>query len=103
MIFGTQHQIDSIGDINIIHGSHWLEKVNKYKYLGLVLDPKLTFHEHVAYVKLKTYAKVKLLSRLQNIIDHDMALTIYKTLILPNFDHCNFLMVNITQQDAESL
>ncbi len=103
MIFGTQHKIDSIGDINIMHGTHRLEKVNKYKYLGLVLDPKLTFHEHVAYIKSKTYAKIKLLGRLQNIIVHDTALTIYKTLILPNFDYCDYLMVNISKQDAESL
>ena len=60
MIFGTQHQIDSIGEINIYHENYRLEKVNKYKYLEMILDPRLTFGEHVSYVKSKTYAKIEL-------------------------------------------
>ena len=64
MIFGTQHQIESIGDIEISHENHMLGKVRRYKYLGMVLDPKQTFGEHVLYVKSKTYARIKLLGTL---------------------------------------
>ena len=49
------------------------------------------------------YPKTKLPGRIRNIIDHEISPIIYKTLILQNFDYCQFLMVNISQQDAVSI
>ena len=103
MIFGIQHQIQNIGDIDIIASGVKLEKVSKFKYLGIVLDPTLTFSEHVKNMKGKCHSKIKLLGRIRNIIDQQTALTIYETLILPVFDYCDYLLLNISNHDSEQL
>ena len=61
MIFCTAAQQQRIGDICIKHGEFNLKRVDTFKCLGIVLDSKLMFTEHVACVKSKAYSKKKLL------------------------------------------
>ena len=80
-----------------------LEHVNKFKYLGIWLDSNLNFTEYVLYLKLKLYAKIKLLGRVCMLLNYKMALPIYKTLILPVLDYCDFIYYGISARDQETL
>ncbi len=102
MTFSTCMQLERIGSINVKSGDTVLEHVNKFKYLGILLDSNLNFSEHVAYLKSKLYAKIKLLGRVRMLLDHKTALTIYKTLILPVLDYCDFIYYGI-YRDQETL
>ena len=103
MVFGTKLQTASCRDITISHDAVTLDMVDNYKYLGTVLDPQLSPSSHVQYLKSKTYSKIKLLGTLRNITDMDTWLTMYKTLVLPIYDYCDFLLLNISNQDAQAL
>ncbi len=103
MIFGTSHQINVIGNLDILYSGVYIEKVNSFKYLGVVLDSRLTFGEHISYLKSKTYSKIKLLGRVRHILDQNTALTLYKTLILPVYDYCDFIYYSINSSEKEVL
>lgn len=51
----------------------------------------------------KTYAKIKLLGRVCHILGQDPALTLYKTLILPIYDYCDYVYYSVNQTDKEFL
>ncbi len=57
MIFGTDSQVNKIGDITVTIGNESLERVYIYKYLEILLDPKLSFSYHVEYIKKKTFRR----------------------------------------------
>ena len=80
-----------------------MERVDKFKYLGIVLDSGLNFEVHVKYLKSKLYAKIKLLGRVRGLLDRNTALTIYKTLILPVLDYCDHIYYGISANDKEVL
>ena len=69
----------------------------------LLLDARLNFAEHTSYIKSKTFPKIKLLSRLSYILERDILLQLYKTLILPIFDFGDVLYHKLTPQDSDTL
>ncbi len=103
MLIGTQPSIAAMKDVNVNIGSHSLERVATYKYLGIMIDECLIFDAHVQYMKKKTFSKVKLLGRLKWVLDRDTLLLLYKTLILPIIDYGDTVYHGISQQDAYCL
>ena len=80
-----------------------VEKVDSFKYLRVKLDSQLNFHDHVSYIKSKTFSKVKLLGRLSYSLDSDTLLTLYKTLILPIIGFGGIIYHKFTVADADLL
>ena len=56
------------------------------KHLGVILDFKLTFEEHLNNVLAKVNKAVGLLRKLRNILPRTTLITIYKTFIPPDKD-----------------
>ena len=69
-----------------------VENVHSYNYLGVVVDDKLTFN---GFLDTK-YNKAKLCihqwGKMRKFINGDIAITIYKQMILPLFDYANFMV-----------
>ncbi len=49
MDFGTRAKCDRMKDIKIAVNNEQLTLCDKTKYLGVILDPQLSFEEHVNY------------------------------------------------------
>ena len=62
-------------------------KTTHHKHLGLILDEKLNFKEHLKEKMSKTYKGIAVLRKLQNIIPRNSLLTIYKSFIRPHLDY----------------
>ena len=88
---------------NITFGEEKIEIVNKYKYLGVVLDKKLRFDQHVRYVHGKTYPKMKTLGRVHSQIGRGMAIYLYKSLINPILTFSDYVYAGISEQDKNKL
>ena len=82
MIFGTLRGLNGAKDISIKFGNSEITRAETYKYLGMKLNSRLTFGEHVFYIKEKTFSKIKLLGRLSVIQGTDTLLLLYNMLIL---------------------
>ena len=57
------------------------------KHLGMYLDPKLDFLEHLKNIKAKVNKSIALLRKLQTILPRPTLLTIYKAFIRPHLDY----------------
>ena len=59
------------------------------KDLGLVLDSKLTFNQHINYILSKVNKSLGLLRKFQPVLPGSYLLTIYKTVIRSHFDYAD--------------
>ena len=57
------------------------------KYLGMLLDDKLNFGEHLKYIANKINKSIGLLHKLQNLLPRRSLVTIYKSFIRTHIDY----------------
>ena len=103
MLFGTPAQTKAYSHIKVQHREHQLEQCSTFKYLGIVLDSNLNFNAHAEYMKSKTIGKIRLLGRVRNTIDRDTAELLYKTLILPIYDYCDYVYYPLGVNSTDTL
>ena len=68
-----------------------IKQVPCQKYLGIIVDRKLNFQEHLKHVLNKVNKTIGLLRELQNILPRGPLLAIYKSFIRPYFDYSGVL------------
>ena len=61
------------------------------KHLGLYLDEKLNFHDHINAKILKANQGIEIIKRLLNALFRESVLTIYKSFIRPHLDYCDII------------
>ena len=61
------------------------------KHIGVILDVKLTFEEHLKNVIDKTNKTIGLLRKFSNLLPRQALVTIYKTFIRPHLDYGDVL------------
>lgn len=80
-----------------------VERVNVIKYLGVMLDEKLSFAEHVDFTIRKAARKLGVLCRINRYFSFDNKVMIYKTLIAPHFDYCSTILFLATDHQRKRL
>ena len=61
------------------------------KRLGVILDSKLTFEDHLNNALAKVNKAMGILHKLRNLLSRATLITIYKTFILPYLDYGDVL------------
>ena len=70
-------------------------QVQLQKHLGLLLDPKLSFDEHIQFILIKARKIIRLIRKLQPIIPRAALLTIYKSFLRPHLDYGDVIYVSL--------
>ena len=73
------------------------------RLLGINIDNKLNFSEHVKIVTVKGGRQVDVLMRLRNLIPEKAKLQLYKTAILPHLAYCSVVWHFIRASDTRKL
>ena len=90
MTSGTAQTLKKVGPLNIkTEDNVELTCVDSTKYLGVILDQKLTFEDHVAYVKCKCSGRLKMLAKLRSLVGEHTSMSLYKSLIVPISDYAD--------------
>ena len=86
---------DCLDDVNIpvlkIDGES-ISNVSFYNYLGVIVDNKLQFDNFLDSKYNKVNQRVYQLGKLRKIVSSDIAITIYKQMILPLLDYADFII-----------
>ena len=85
VIFSRKHQ--KISHPSIYFNNNPIESVSSQKHLGMILDTKLNFQEHVKNILTKVNKTIGLLRKLQNILPRESSLTIFKSFVRPHLDY----------------
>ena len=72
-------------NLNVKIGNQIIERKNVVKFLGIYIDSKLEWHDHINYInnKLKLYAMIKI----KHLLNRKHLLTLYYALIYPYLDY----------------
>lgn len=76
---------------NITIAGNAINRVDKIKNLGIVLDSKLNFEHHVSYILQKSYSKLKLLYSNRNLMSTKLRLILCDSLILSICNHADYV------------
>ena len=73
--------------MKIYFGHTQLRVVSVFKYLGLWIDPNLTWNEHCSKMAKKAGFKLHLMRRLSKILPKPTMSQIYKTYLMPILEY----------------
>lgn len=90
-------------ELKVMLGDDEIERVTKFKYLGIWIDRKLDFKTHAAEVIKKISFKVSYLFRCSPYLSTWAKKTIFNTLILPHFHYCSSILFLLKQNDISRL
>lgn len=104
MVFGNKHKL-SLSDIpNMIDvNSYKLERVNYYSYLGVNFDQELKFEKAFTNTLRRLGHKIFSLSVIRKDVTASCAILLYKTMVLPIIDYCNFCLTSCTDKNRTKL
>ena len=83
--------------------SNLVSRVPSNKYLGVLLDEKLTFQIHIDYICKKACAGIGTLRRIKPFVPLCTLVTLYRSLIEPYFDYCSPLWDTCGKQLKDKL
>jgi len=92
MVFGDQSH-----GVKIVIQNAAIEQVSSYKYLGVILDPKLDFEMKRAFSKIST------LIRGRRGISVKLGIDLYKSLVRPHLEYAIPVWANICDKDMDKL
>ena len=78
-------------------GDSVIEIIGLLNILGVCIDDKLSFKDHLSTVLRKVYAKVGAMKRLRKLVPADISLMLYKAYILPHLEYCSPLLLGINK------
>jgi len=100
MFFGYKHNPitkdpnNLNGNPQIVINKTPISLVRQVKYLGLIIDSKLTWKEHVENIILKVSRSLYMLNKLKFILNTKTLLSLYYALIYPYLNYCCMIWGN---------
>ena len=91
MTFASRSKVRKSKNVKISIGEDTLKLVPSYKYLGLTLDSTLNFSQHIATIVRTISFKMTLLAKMKKYLKDNVALQIYKSMLLPYFDYADVI------------
>ena len=94
MVFGTATRLAILNrGMKVKYQHHTVNVTTSYRYLGVDINPSLTFNDYFMTSCKKTTGLLLMLNKLWFQLDAKAAVTIYKSLIIPVLTYCSVLSI----------
>ena len=90
MIFQTKSS-DSYNWLNLKINGKEIKRVDTFNFLGLTLNKKLNWNDHINSIANKISSTVGVLNKLKHFLPTSVLKKIYSSLILPQLYYCNLI------------
>ena len=102
--FGNKQRLEKINDNNfdIQINRTLIRRVKECKHLGVLLDENLTWHSHINTLQKKLRGGLFMLKSIRNIVNKNILLTVYNSLIMSHLSYCDVVWGNcgVTNQNV---
>ena len=103
MLIGTNQRLSSTASFAIKANDKVLERVYSFKYFRVVLDPCLSWNDHVDLIASRISSRLSMLRKARKIIPRDACITLYNSMVLPIFDYCSCVWDGCSQSKKQYL
>ena len=103
MIFGTNNALRNFDDISLNYGNDIIERVYKFKYLGVIFDPILAWNEHIDYISSIISKRIGIIRRVKFYLPPATLNLLANALVFPHFDYCSPVWTNCISEFSNSL
>ena len=100
---GTHQRLALVDTFTVRAGDTVLSRVYQFKYLGITLDPYLSWNDYIDYIGRKISAKLGMLRKVRKVIPSESCLTLYNAMILLVFDYCAVIWDSFSKADRQYL
>ena len=80
-----------------------ISSTKRMKVLGVQIDNKLNFTEHISDVCIKAGRQLNILQRLKRVLDNKSRMVIYKSFIMSNFNYCPIVWMFIGKKSLDRI
>ena len=101
MVFTNEKK--RLNDLNILIDGTRIEEVKKTKFLGVIIDNKLSWKDHVAHVVGKVSRGLGMIIKARHYLNKQGLLTLYYPFVYPYLTYCNHIWGNIYQSNLKQL
>ena len=98
MLFGTNKCMDKFSNISITYNNDLIERVDNFKYLGVIFDSQMTWLSHINHVTSKVSKRCGVLNRLKYYLPNCTLKMLAEAMIIPNFDYCSPVWSNCNNE-----
>ena len=94
MLFGTPQRLKSTKrttTFEIKVCDEVVERVDVFKYLGVVMDVNLNWHSHIEAAARKISSTIGVLRRVKPYLTIDLSKMVYNAIVLPHFSYCDVI------------
>ena len=91
MIIGSSQRLNKIDSISFKVDNMDLDEASSLKYLGIVINNRLTWQDHVDQMFSKINKKLGLLKRIRYCLPLDARLLFFNSYVLPLFDYADIV------------
>ena len=88
MVVGTHQRLAKVKKFCVKASERTLSRVFKFKYLGVVLEPTLSWNDHIDHISSKISSRLDMLRKAHKFIPREACVILYDSMILPLFDNC---------------
>ena len=99
ILFSKKHEKDNYPPPNF-NGDN-VQRAISQKHLGLVLDSKLDFNEHISNKINKCNKIIVIMKKLSLFLSRKTLLTIYKDFVRPNLDYADIIYDKLFNESFE--
>ena len=103
MLTATDQRLALVDSFTVRAGDTVLSRVYQFKYLGVMLDPYLSWNDHIDYIGRKISVKLCLLRKARKVIPRESCLTLCNAMILPVFHYYAVVWDFCSKADREYL
>ena len=103
MLFGSKQRLARSQGLSLFLLGKLLELSNTVKYLGLIFDASMDWHEHINSISNKVTCRLNLLGRIRKYLDTDTCKLLYMTLVQPLMEYCDIVWSNADSTSLQRL
>jgi len=98
MLFGTPPKLNKFSNVSLMFDNTIIEKVDSFKYLGLVFDSHMSWLNHVDYLKSTIAKRCGVIQRVKCYLPKHILKMLAEAMVMPHFDYCSPVWTNCNQE-----
>ena len=101
MVFTSKNKTPTNMELHI--GGQPIEKVEHTKFLGVILDHKITWKKHINYISNKIAKGIGIIKKVRKYLNSETLISLYYSFIYPYLIYCNQVWGNTCKSNMNSV